>query len=65
MVKNACPAGEEVFADPLVVKIIYNLMDNVVRYRGKIMPIWFSGVESGDDHLMVCKDAGEGVVAVE
>jgi PAS domain S-box-containing protein len=63
MVKNDLPAGTEVFADPLVVKVCYNLMDNAVRYGGKITTIRFSVQESGDDHLIVCEDDGDGVVA--
>jgi PAS domain S-box-containing protein len=65
MVKNDFPAGAEVFADPLVVKVFYNLMDNAVRYGGKITTIRFSVEEAGDCHLIVCEDDGDGVVAVE
>ena len=65
MVKNDLPAGAEVFADPLVVKVFYNLMDNAVRYGGKITTIRFSSLESGDDHLIVCEDDGDGIVAAE
>ena len=42
LVKNDLPSGVEVFADPLVVKVFYNLMDNAVRYGGKITSIRFS-----------------------
>ena len=55
----------EVFADPLVVKVCYNLMDNAVRYGGKITTIRFSGEESVDDYLIVCEDDGDGVIAEE
>ena len=61
MVKNDLPAGAEVFADPLVVKVFYNLMDNAARYGGKITTIRFSVRESGDDYLIVCEDDGEGI----
>ena len=64
-VKNDLPAGIEVFADPLVVKVFYNLMDNAVRYGGKITSIRFSALESGDDQGIVCKDDGDGVIAEE
>jgi signal transduction histidine kinase len=63
MVKNDLPAGAEVFADPLIGKVFYNPMDNAVRYGGKITTIRFSALESGDDHLIVCEDDGEGVAA--
>jgi PAS domain S-box-containing protein len=63
MVKNDLPAGTEVFADPLIVKVFSNLMDNAVRYGGKITTIQFTVQESGDDHLIVCEDDGEGIPA--
>jgi len=65
IVKNDLPAGTEVFADPLVVKVYYNLMDNAVRYSGKITTIRFSAEEAGDNHVIVCEDDGEGVVVEE
>jgi signal transduction histidine kinase len=64
-VKNDLPADAEVFADPLVVKVFYNLMDNAFRYGGKITTIRFSIEESEDDHLIVCEDDGDGVLAGE
>ncbi len=65
VVKNDFPAGAEVFADPLVVKVFYNLMDNAVRYGGKITTIRFSVEQRDDDHVMVCEDDGDGVVVEE
>ena len=44
---NDLPPGAEVFADPLIVKVFYNLMDNAVRYGGKITTVRFSAQESG------------------
>jgi PAS domain S-box-containing protein len=64
-VENDLPFGAEVFADPLVIKVFYNLMDNAVRYGGKITIIRFSALKSGDDHLIVCEDDGDGVAAEE
>ena len=65
MVKNDLPAGIEVFADPLIAKVCYNLIDNAVRYGGKITTIRFFAEEAGDNHVIVCEDDGEGVVAEE
>jgi len=65
MVKNDLPAGTEVFVDPLIAKVFYNLMDNAVRYGGKITTIQFSSLESGDDQVIVCEDDGDGVIAAE
>ncbi|MCX6690383.1 MAG: PAS domain S-box protein [Methanoregula sp.] len=61
MVKDDLPAGAEVFADPLIVKVFYNLMDNAVRYGGNIKTIQFSALESGDSHVIVCEDDGIGI----
>jgi PAS domain S-box-containing protein len=65
VVKNDLPAGADIFADPLVVKVFYNLIDNAVRYGGKITTIRFSAEESGDDHLIVCEDDGDGIPVEE
>jgi PAS domain S-box-containing protein len=64
-VNNDLPDGIEVFANPLITRVCYNLMDNAVRYGGKITNIRFFVQESDDDHLIVCEDDGEGVPAEE
>ncbi|MDP3395148.1 MAG: PAS domain S-box protein [Methanoregula sp.] len=64
-VKNDLPAGTKVFGDPLIIKVCYNLIDNAVRYGGKITTIRFSLQEQGDDYVIVCEDDGEGVIAEE
>jgi PAS domain S-box-containing protein len=61
IVKNDFPPGTEVFADPLIVKVCYNLMDNAVRYGGKITTIRFSVERHDGDHILVCEDDGDGV----
>ncbi len=65
MVKNDLPVGIEVFADPLIVKVCYNLMDNAVRYGGKITTMRFSVEERDGEHVVVCEDDGDGIVAEE
>ena len=65
MVKNNLDAGTEVFADPLIGKVFYNLMDNAVRYGGKITTIRFSALERDGDRVVVCEDDGDGVLAEE
>ena len=62
---NDIPSGSEVFADPLIIKVFYNLMDNAVRYGGKITTIRFSVQRSGSDYLIICEDDGDGVAAEE
>ena len=63
--KNDLPAGTEVFADPCIARVVSNLMDNAIRNGGKITTILFSLQESGDEHLIVCEDDGDGVPADE
>jgi PAS domain S-box-containing protein len=65
MFKNDLPAGMEVFADPLIAKVFYNLMDNAVRHGGKITTVRFSCEEREGDLTMVCEDDGHGVRADE
>ena len=65
LVKNDLPDGAEVFVDPLIVRVFYNLMDNAVRYGGKITNIRFFVEERDGDHLIVCEDDGIGVLAEE
>ena len=61
MVKNGLPPGTEVFADPLILRVFYNMMDNAARYGGKITTIWFTVRESSDSLILVCEDDGEGI----
>jgi len=65
VVTNDLPIGAEVFADPLIVKVCYNLMDNAVRYGGKITTIRFSAEEAGDEHVIICEDDGDGIIVEE
>lgn len=61
VVKNDIPAGREVYADPLIVKVFYNLMDNAVRYGQKITSVRFSFAEQDKKAVIVCEDDGVGV----
>jgi len=65
MVENNLPAHIEVFADPLMVKVFYNLMDNAVKYGGKITTIRFSVRDRNGNLIFVCEDDGEGIPAEE
>ena len=65
MVKNDLPAGLEVFADQLITRVFYNLMDNAVRYGGKITTIRFSALDRNGDRVIACEDDGDGIPADE
>jgi len=62
---NDIPHGIEVYADPLIGRVFFNLMDNAVRHGGKITTIRFSVEEQDDRHIVVCEDDGDGIVAEE
>jgi PAS domain S-box-containing protein len=56
-----CP-DIEVLADPLIDKVVYNLLDNAVRYGGEHMTeVRFSARESVSGLVIQCKDNGVGV----
>jgi PAS domain S-box-containing protein len=61
ILKNDLSPGAEVFADPLIIKVFYNLMDNAIRYGGKITTIQFSVDEHDGVTVIVCEDDGDGV----
>ncbi|MDP3563159.1 MAG: CHASE4 domain-containing protein, partial [Methanoregula sp.] len=53
----------EIYADPLIEKVIYNLVDNAIRYGKKITTISFS-VQISDKGLeLICADDGIGIDA--
>ncbi len=61
VVKNDLPLGTEVYADPLIIKVFYNLMDNAVRYGGKITTIRFFSENRNGDFIVFCEDDGIGI----
>lgn len=54
-------AGLEIYADPMVQKVFYNLIDNAVRHGGAVTEVRFSCVRSGQDLLILCEDDGTGI----
>ncbi|MFA4876341.1 MAG: CHASE4 domain-containing protein [Methanoregula sp.] len=61
MLENSIPAGFEIYADPLIVKVFYNLIDNAIRHGGRITTIQFFLQQSGNDYLIICEDDGDGI----
>jgi len=57
-------SGLEVFADPLLEKVFYNLIDNSLHYGGeKITAIHITAEEQGGDLRIICEDDGDGISA--
>jgi PAS domain S-box-containing protein len=55
-------SGIEIFADPLLEKVFYNLMDNALRYGGDGMTfIRFRYRETDDALIICCEDDGVGI----
>lgn len=48
------------FADPLIVKVFFNLIDNAVRYGKKITTLRFYGEERGETMSLSAKMTGSG-----
>ncbi len=51
----------EIFADPLFEKVLYNLMDNAVRYAGPQPVIRFILSDEPGRLVLICQDNGPGV----
>ncbi len=50
-----------IFADPLLEKVFFNLIDNAIRHGGHVTRIRISFGEDGDTGVLVFEDDGEGV----
>jgi PAS domain S-box-containing protein len=65
VLKNNLPAGSKIFADPLISLVIYNLLDNAVRYGGKITTIRVVSEEQDGERIIIFDDDGIGVPVEE
>jgi len=61
VIRNEISPLTEIFADPMIVKAFSNLIDNAVRYGGKIRAIRFSEEGVGNHLKIVCEDDGDGI----
>ena len=62
---NDLPFGLEVYADPLIVRVFFNLLDNAVRHGGGVTTIRFAVEERDGEPIIICEDDGEGVAPAE
>ncbi|HWS21229.1 MAG TPA: PAS domain S-box protein [Methanoregula sp.] len=51
----------EIYADPLLGKVFYNLLENAVRHGHATSVVQFSFHENGDTLMIVCEDNGGGI----
>jgi signal transduction histidine kinase len=51
----------EIFADAMIKKVFYNLIDNALRHGDHVTNIIFSARETADGLLIICEDNGIGI----
>jgi PAS domain S-box-containing protein len=59
--ENELPENLEIFADPLISKVFFNLLDNAKRHGGRIRHVRFTMEERNGDRVIACSDDGVGV----
>ncbi|WP_321505451.1 PAS domain S-box protein [uncultured Methanoregula sp.] len=60
---NIAGNGIEIFADPLIGKVFYNLIDNSLRHGGHVTRVDFSVQHTDRGLVLACSDNGTGIVA--
>jgi signal transduction histidine kinase len=63
--RNDLPVGLNVYSDPLIVKVFFNLIENALRHGGNISRIRFSFEECNGNGIIVCEDNGTGIPSDE
>jgi len=56
-------SGTEIFADPLIVKVFFNLMENSLRHGERVTQMSFSSRETADGLVITYRDNGVGISA--
>ncbi len=51
----------EVYADPLLEKVFFNLVENAIRHGGVITGITFTRRDSAGELIIICEDDGAGI----
>ena len=54
-----------IFADDLIEKVFFNLMENSVQHGGKVTAITFSAKKRGKSLVIICEDDGKGITKEE
>ncbi len=57
--------GVGVFADPMLERVFFNLLDNAIRHGKRVSRIRVSAHPSGEDLVVVWEDNGAGIAAGE
>jgi len=59
--ENLLPGDLDIYADPLISKVFFNLLDNAKRHGGSIQQVRFTLEENDGARIVVCSDDGVGV----
>ncbi|MFA4875793.1 MAG: PAS domain S-box protein [Methanoregula sp.] len=62
---NIVVAGVEIFTDPLIEKVFYNLMENTLRHGGYVTHMDFSWREAEDGLIIAYCDNGAGITITD
>jgi PAS domain S-box-containing protein len=62
---NADVQGMMIFADPMLEKVFFNLLDNSIRHGERVTDIRVSSHQSGKDLVVLWEDNGIGIVKNE
>ena len=65
VLNNNIPGNTEIFADPLIIKVFFNLIDNAIRHGKGISTILFLTETRNNDLIIICADDGKGVAIEE
>jgi len=63
--QNSIPPDIEVFADPLIARVFFNLMDNAIRHGERVTGVRVSSRRSGEGLAVIWEDNGIGIPAGE
>jgi PAS domain S-box-containing protein len=55
----------EVYADPLLEKVFFNLLENARAHGGEVTRVRFSSEEADEGLILVCEDDGDGIPVAE
>ena len=61
VLENDIPEAMEVFADPLIGKVLFNLIDNALRHGGRVTTVRFAATIRDEACIVTCEDDGDGI----
>jgi PAS domain S-box-containing protein len=60
-VENLVPSGLSIYADSLISKVFYNLIENSIRYGDESTEVRVYLKEYSQDRVIICEDNGKGI----